>query len=330
MNEPAVDLKTLVRRLERRHRNKQVATGLVAGVCTLGAIALIAPIASTVFEEAKPQPAAISAAPALPAEPDLRAFADVSVEGSAAIVLDLATGQTLYEKNARSQLPLASLTKLLTVFAAQDVLAPESVVTITDTALLPEGDSGFLPGERFAFADLAAFALVTSSNDATAAIAEAAAAARGTTGKALLADAASRAGLEQTYALNGTGLDESASVSGGYGSARDVAVLSGALLRAAPDLARASTRTSSSIVSLDGISHTLPNTNPDAYSFANILLSKTGFTDLAGGNLSVVYDAGVAHPVAIVVLGSSRDGRFADVERLRASADRHFASTATR
>ena len=44
--------------------------------------------------------------------------------------------------------------------------------------------------------------------------------------------------------------------------------------------------------------------------------SKTGYTALAGGNLVVVVDIGVDHPVVIAVLGSTYDGRFSDVEDL--------------
>ena len=44
---------------------------------------------------------------------------------------------------------------------------------------------------------------------------------------------------------------------------------------------------------------------------------KTGFTDLALGNLGVVIEMGPANPVVIVVLHSTKEGRFTDVETLR-------------
>ncbi len=314
------DLKTLIRRLEKRHQKKQAATALIAGTVTLGALALSAPL----FMQ-EPEAAPITAAPAAAPMPASDAFSDVALQGKAAIVYDLATGEVLYERNSRSQLPLASLTKLITVYAAADALSADATVAITDSSLLPEGESGFAAGETFRFEDLAKLALVSSSNDATAAIAESASIARATTGKSLLASAVSAIGLSQTYALNGTGLDESASVSGGYGSAHDVAVLSGALLAKAPAIARATIEPSISITSREGIPHTLPNTNQDVIHVPNILMSKTGFTDLAGGNLSVVFDAGVGHPVAIVVLGSTREGRFTDVHQLLSRTLDHFA-----
>lgn len=319
MTTPAPDLKTLIRRLEKRHQKKQAATALIAGSAVLGLTVLVAPL----FAQKEEAPVAVAPAPV--EAPVSDAFKSVPLEGKAAIVYDLATGETLFEKNGRSQLPLASLTKLLTVYAAAAALDERATVTITDTALLPEGESGFAAGETFAFDDLAKLTLVASSNDGAAAIAEAAAIARATTGKSMLASAASALGLAQTYALNGTGLDESTSVSGGYGSARDVAVLSGKLLEIAPEIAHATVSSSFSIRSREGVLHTLQNTNQEIGHIPNALLSKTGFTDLAGGNLAIVYDAGVGHPVAIVVLGSSRDGRFTDVDTLLARTSEYFA-----
>lgn len=322
MTVPTTDLKTLIRRLERRHQKKQAATALVAATAVLSLTVLVAPL----FAQ-KEAPVAIVEAPAPVSMPASEAFTSVTIEGKSAIVYDLVTGETLYEKNSRSQLPLASLTKLLTVYAAVESLSADSVVAITDTALLSDGESGFVQGETFRFEDLARIALVSSSNDATAAIAESAAIARATSGKSMLASAASAAGLAQTYALNGTGLDESTSVSGGYGSARDIALLSGELLNKAPEIARATVQTSSTITSREGIVHSLPNTNPGISRVPNALLSKTGFTDLAGGNLAIVYDAGVGRPIAIVVLGSSREGRFSDVNTLLNRTNEYFAGT---
>jgi len=45
-------------------------------------------------------------------------------------------------------------------------------------------------------------------------------------------------------------------------------------------------------------------------------LSQTGYTDLAGGNLIIAFDAGFDHPIVITVLGSTIDDRITDVEKL--------------
>lgn len=256
------------------------------------------------------------------------ALSSVPIEAKAAVVIDLSTGMSLYEKNADAQLPLASLTKLLTTYAAVDSLSSQTPITITDSAIAADGDSGLKVGETFAFEDLARFELVASSNDAAQAIAETAANHRGEDMATLLRGAVAAAGLAQTYAVNGTGLDENTSVSGGYGSARDIARLAGELLTKAPDIARSTTLPTVTVTSAAGVVHTLPNTDTEVEHFPNLLLSKTGYTDLAGGNLVVIFDAGLNHPIAVVVLGSSRDARFTDVNALVAAALSHFAGVA--
>ena len=67
---------------------------------------------------------------------------------------------------------------------------------------------------------------------------------------------------------------------------------------------------------MDNRVHILSNTNESLGRYPGILGSKTGYTDLAGGNLVIVFDVGINHPVAAVVLGSTREGRFEDMAKL--------------
>ena len=60
----------------------------------------------------------------------------------------------------------------------------------------------------------------------------------------------------------------------------------------------------------------IPNTNQSIEELFGAEGSKTGFTDIAGGNLGVIVDITVGHPVVLVVLGSSREGRFKDIATL--------------
>lgn len=257
-------------------------------------------------------PAATAEATSTPADP----FASVHLTGQAAIVVDLSNGQTLYSQNADAQLPLASLTKLLTMYEAQSILSPGSIVTISSTSLAQDGDYGFSLGETFAYKDISRLAMVASSNDAAEAVAEAAEAQAGETPAQYMSAAVRQTGLSHTVAINSTGLDIDATEAGAYGSARDIAKLAGEFLVAAPDIAKATTKPAITIYSTDGIPHSLSNTNPDVTSIPGLLLSKTGYTDLAGGNLAVVFDAGINHRIAVVVLGSTQNGRFTDVEKL--------------
>jgi D-alanyl-D-alanine carboxypeptidase/D-alanyl-D-alanine carboxypeptidase (penicillin-binding protein 5/6) len=296
----------------------------VAGLVLLAAIALLV-VAYGKRTDALPVPitAPHPVATTTPVAPN--AFMGINLTGQAAIVYDLSNGQTLYSENADRQLPLASLTKLLSVYAGASAFSPSTVITMSASAIAAEGESGLLVGETYSFRDLARFALVASSNDAAEAIAEEAAARRGTTMKEALSGTAASVGLTKTYAVNGSGLDISTSQSGGYGSARDMALLAGALLKKSPDLASATTESSVTIYSGTGMARSLPNTNQGVVTVPGILLSKTGFTDLAGGNLVVVFDVGIGHPVAVVVLGSTREGRFSDVNRLIDATHEYFA-----
>lgn len=262
-------------------------------------------------------------APPKPAATAPDAFARVSLEAEAAIVYDLATKETLYERNADAQLPLASLTKLLTVYAALAKLSPETPVTIPKSAV--EAPRAFNAGQEFSLADLARLTLTASLNDGAAAIASAAAEREDRPEGEMLAAAAGALGLSQTYAVNGNGLDMNAAVSGGYGSARDMARLAGALAELAPSVAEATTQSSAQAVSAGGTVFTVKNTDPIVNTIPRLLLSKTGYTDLAGGNLALVFDAGIRHPIAVVVLGSSLSARFTDGAALVGATLAHFA-----
>lgn len=264
-------------------------------------------------------------APAAPTASEPDAFARAPIEAKAAIVYDLATDETLYEKNADAQLPLASLTKLLAVYAALAKLSPETPVAIPASAARAEAPRAFKAGQTFSLADLARLTLTASLNDGATAIASAVAAQEGRPEIEMLAAAAGALGLSQTYAVNGNGLDMNAAVSGGYGSARDMARLAGALAELAPSVAEATTRDAVQAVSLEGVSFTAKNTDPIVGSLPRLMLSKTGYTDLAGGNLALVFDAGIRHPIAVVVLGSSPSARFTDGSALVAAALAHFA-----
>jgi D-alanyl-D-alanine carboxypeptidase len=127
---------------------------------------------------------------------------------------------------------------------------------------------------------------------------------------------ASFLGLNDTYFVNTTGLDVDKEKSGAYSSAYDVSILLEKILTNNPKLFLNTDKTSESFMSLSKIKHTAINTNLSINQIPNLIASKTGFTNLAGGNLAVIFDAGFMHPIAIVVLGSSIEGRFSDVVKL--------------
>lgn len=252
-------------------------------------------------------------------------FESISVEASAAFVFDIQKQKILYAKNEDAQLPLASLTKMMTALIAEETLPSDDILTVGKDAIAEEGDNGLLVDEKWRKENLIALTLLASSNDGARALASAVEAFENS--QATSSDAAfsftdamnARAealGMNQTYFLNPAGLDAQKNESGAYGSARDIAALLEYILRTHPDIFDATPYEKMTFMSESGMEHTLKNTNEETYVIPGIVASKTGFTDLAGGNLAVIFEAGPMYPVAVVVLGSSVDGRFADVERL--------------
>ncbi len=122
-------------------------------------------------------------------------------------------------------------------------------------------------------------------------------------------------GLTKTYFSNPTGLDVDLETAGAYGSARDMAVLAAYFLTQHPALFEATTR-SSMTISSQGNTLTAAATDLPVLNIPGLIGAKTGYTDLAGGNLVAAVDIGIGHPLIIAVLGSTEDARFTDVQAI--------------
>lgn len=254
-------------------------------------------------------------------------FTTLSLESKAVFVWDVTNQKPLFAYNEESQLPLASLTKLMTALVTARHLTKDDVIIIEAESLKEEGDDGLLAHEEWTLRDLIDYTLVASSNDGADALASAVGGAEavrgsnnGETSEEIFVEEmnalAGELGLTQTYFVNETGLDTTIQSSGSYGSARDMAKLLEYILRHNPTLTEATVYPSLTIESESKFIHTATNTNDTIGNIPGLIASKTGFTDLAGGNLVVAFDAGIAHPIIVSVLGSSMDGRFHDIEQL--------------
>ena len=251
------------------------------------------------------------------------AFKKINLIGKSAFVYDVSTAKVLFKKNEFAQLPLASITKLMTALLATELVQRDSHITIRKEFLQEEGDSGLLSGESWRLKDLLDFSLMVSSNDGARSIASVVGALNLKSNDydlgrkdfiAKMNERAKELGLKETYFINESGLDENG-LSGGYGSAIDVAKLMEYILTNRPEILEATKYQSVNINSLTK-SHLAINTNIDINQIPGLMASKTGYTDLAGGNLIVTFDASIGRPIIVVVLGSSEEGRFADVDTL--------------
>ena len=244
----------------------------------------------------------------------------IAVTGASAVLVDLTTGETVFAKNADAQLPIASITKLFTVAAVSEVLPEDAVVRVSDAAVV-RGEGGLGPGEEWRMRDLSDYTLIVSSNVGAEALAEAAdphfmlyrSEARPTVARM---NALSRElGLARTYFLNASGLDVSPTQASAMSSARDVALFM-KYLYARTDLYSGTTERSGSFKPLNAETLYAENTNDAIPDIPGLIFGKTGFTDLAGGTLAVLFELGPGRPYAAVVLGSTREARFDDMRSL--------------
>ncbi len=246
---------------------------------------------------------------------------NVTVTAKAAYVFDMQTGQVLYAKNADEVLPLASVTKLMTALLANEILSEKSTVGVTYNAIAQEGDSGLLGGERFTRQTLSDMTLMTSSNDGAYALAEAAGGElAGSIDAGTFIEAmnirADQLELNSLKFYNPTGLDLSENQAGAFGSAKDIAHLMSYIVSNYPEILVETKESSTRFYNQNGDFHNAQNTNGVVNRIPGLIGSKTGYTTLAGGNLVIAFDVGLNHPIVVVVLDSSRDGRFEDVLKL--------------
>jgi D-alanyl-D-alanine carboxypeptidase len=242
---------------------------------------------------------------------------EVRIGARAAAVYSLTDGEFIYEKKADELLPLASLTKLMTIIVALETLPRSDTVTISAEALATDGDSGLLPETSWNVGDLMDHTLVVSSNDGAEVLAEVAGnrIRKGGGVPAFVTRMNERAQELHLYSLsfkNPTGLDESTTVPGAVGSARDMALFLKYLYTLNASLLEA---TGHANLDLDGTSYE-HNTNQALPKLPGFIAGKTGYTRLAGGNLIALVDRGLGDPIALVVLGSTREGRFQDLTKL--------------
>lgn len=246
---------------------------------------------------------------------------DIIVTARAAYVFDMQTGEVLYTKNEDEVLPLASVTKLMTALLAHEILSEKTTIGVTYNAILQDGDSGLMGGERFSRETLSDMVLMTSSNDGAYALAEAAGEAlSGSIDADTFIEAmnirAEQLNLESLIFYNPTGLDITETQAGAFGSAKDIAHLMGYIVSNYPQILAGTKETTTRFYNSAGDYHSAQNTNSTVNQIPGLIGSKTGYTTLAGGNLVIAFDVGLNHPIVIAVLGSTRDGRFTDVLKL--------------
>ena len=256
----------------------------------------------------------------VPSEVVRKTFPPIDVKAKAVYVYDARTQTVLFAKDENTRHSLASLAKIVSVLVAEELSPLYGVVSVNEEALLTEGDNGLFRDEKWSVKDLLEFSLIASSNDGIKAVALSlgALSRNGISSEEIIEDfvmemnkKAGELGLKNTYFLNETGLDFEFK-GGAYGTAKDMNTLLEYVLTHRPELFTLTRESTSTIESLDNYSHVAKNTNVIVSEIPGVLISKTGYTNTAGGNLVFVFDPELGRPIIVSILGSTDKERFED------------------
>ena len=246
---------------------------------------------------------AVSAAPAgaAPPQPDATAW----------YVVNGANGDVLASSNADSPVPIASITKLMTVIVALKHLSPSDTVTVTaEAARVGEERIPLRAGQQITVLDLLKGALIQSANDAADALAAAAADGDIPLFVSWMNAKARAMGLHETNFVRPDGLD----APGHLSSARDVSVLARAAMRI-PIVRTLVAEEDDTIENGEVPVHTW---NDLLGVFPGLIGVKTGHTNDAGW-CEVAAARRPGYTIYAVILGSpTRTQRNADLRRLLA------------
>ncbi len=204
-------------------------------------------------------------------------------------------GAVLFAKKVDVPLPNASTTKMVTALLVREMLPLDEEITVSPTAAaVGEGGQDLAPGDRFSTEELLYALLLTSSNDAAVALAEAASGSEEAFVEEMN-DYAGDIGADDTYFVTAHGLDRP----GHEASAADLALIARVLL-ADPLLARIVGTASATIEGTAG-GLTLENRNLLLNSYPGAVGVKTGFTNNAGNVLVSAADRRGVRLIAVVM-----------------------------
>ncbi len=240
------------------------------------------------------------------------AFDHVKIEGRAYVVYDILSKETIASKNETTKLPLASITKVMMAISATLHKEKNEKVTVSPKSIEDGYDLGLKDKQIWELSELLKYTLVFSSNDGAEIVADSFG------GKDIFvtqmnADA-KNLGLNILF-TDPAGRDIGGKF-GGLGTVTEVAKLFSVARKNIPEIMDATTKKRETVIVNGGKMRGIPNTNQAIESLSGAEASKTGYTDMAGGNLGVIVDISIGRPVVIVVLGSTKEGRFKDMSIL--------------
>ena len=238
---------------------------------------------------------------------------DLGLNAKSVILMEESTGKVLYESNPDEQLPIASVTKVMTMLLIMEAvdsgkITLDDMVTVSENAMSYGGSTMFLEaGEQLTVNDMMKGIAVASANDGCVAMAEHLAGSESAFVDMMNAKA-QELSMENTHFMNTNGLDEDDH----YSSARDVAIMSRELIKHKTIF----NYTSIWMDTLRGGKFQLANTNKliRFYEGANGL--KTGSTSKALCCLSATAKRGDMQLIAVVLGAPTSAERFSSAKSL--------------
>ena len=238
---------------------------------------------------------------------------DLGLNAKSAILMEESTGNILYESNPDERLPIASVTKVMTMLLIMEAvdsgkISLDDMVTVSGNAMSYGGSTMFLEtGEQLTVNDMLKGIAVASANDGCVAMAEHLAGSESAFVD-MMNEKAKELGMENTHFMNTNGLDEDDH----YSSARDVAIMSRELMKHETIF----NYTSIWMDTLRGGKFQLANTNKliRFYDGANGL--KSGSTSKALCCLSAAAKRNDMQLIAVVLGAPTSAERFASAKSL--------------
>ena len=244
----------------------------------------------------------------------------VEVTAPSALLMEASTGTVIFEKDADTARPPASVTKVMTMLLIFDALANGSIslddeVTVSEYAASMGGSQVFLePGEIQTVDTMLKCIAVASANDACVAMAEYIC---GNEEEFVnrMNERAAGLGMENTHFVNCNGLD----AEGHMTSARDIALMSRELITKYPQVH------DYSMIWMENITHTtkkgtsefgLTNTTTLVRQYEYATGLKTGSTGDAKFCVSATAEKNGIELIAVVMAAENSKDRFSDAVKL--------------
>lgn len=236
-----------------------------------------------------------------------------SINAKSLFLVETESGEILYEKNADERLPIASVTKIMTMLLIMEAIDSgkitfDDMVPVSERAMSMGGSTMFLEiGEELSVKDMLKGIAVASANDGAVAMAEYIAGSE-TAFVEMMNKKAEELGMKNTNFVNTNGLD----AENHFSSARDVALMSKELMKHKKIFEYTTIWTDS----LRDGKFQLANTNKLIRFYEGATGLKTGSTSEAKCCISATAQRDGMHLAAIVLSAQTSKERFSAAKEL--------------